>query len=502
MTEGGRITTPPLMVGRTLPRRGGADRRVAWTIASTLVLLSSWDGAARAADDTTDATSTSTTTSTTANLPPPSYPPKPDAPLPSGQRERARPEYDGRPDPGPTVGEALLWVPRVAFSPIYALTEYVIRKPVGFLVTEVEKARAWNIFIDFFTFRDRTIGLIPTFFVQFDLRSSVGLYAFWNDFGAPGNDLRLNFAYGGEQWWLLSIRNRYRFDDATEGQVGFLFSQRPDQIFAGLGPDLEVEDSSRFLQRTLAGQLRLRRRVWRQSALQWSARLENHRFDGRQGGFDDPALDDAVRLGFFERPAGFDRGFTVLAQRLSATGDSRRAELRASGTGLRSEAYFELAADLERPDRTQWMTMGGVLAGFVDVGANHIFGLSAQVESQTPLSDGEIPFTERSQAGGGPFEMAGFTPGLLRGASSFTTTFEYRYPIWVLVDGSVHASVGNVFGPQLSGFQADRLRMSLGLGVRSSDRDNPLTVLLAFGTETFEQGGDLQSVRVAFGTGF
>ena len=454
------------------------------------------------ASTSVSATVTDTATSTARERPEPSHRPEPDAPLPPGVERRARPDYDGRPPPPVTAGEIALWVPRVVFSPVYLVTEYVIRQPVGFLVTEVEKARAWDVLIDFFTFRDRRIGVIPTFFVQFDLRSSVGVYAFWNDFVAPGNDLRLNLAFGGERWWLVSVRDRYRFDPKTEGEIEFAFLQRPDQIFAGTGPTIEVENGSRFLQRTIAGRLRLRRRVWRQSELRWSARIGNHRFDGSRGGFDDPALDDAVRLGFFAPPAGLDEGYTVLAQRVSAVVDSRRDELRASGTGLRAETYFELATDLERPSRSQWMTFGGVLSGFLDTGDNHTLGLTTRVDSQTALEENAIPFTELARPGDGPFEMSGFTPGLLRGESSFVATFEYRYPIWVLLDGSVHLSAGNVFGPSLDGFAFERLRMSFGLGMRSSDRDNPLTVLLAFGTQTFERGVGLESVRVAFGTGF
>lgn len=443
-----------------------------------------------------------TATSTTGDRPPPSYHPQPDAPIPPDAERRSRPDYDGRPPRPPTPGEVALWVPRVVFSPVYLVTEYAIRRPVGFLVTEIEKARAWDVLIDFFTFRDRRVGVIPTFFVQFDLRSSIGVYAFWNDFGASGNDVRLNFSFGGERWWLVSVRDRYRFDEQTEGEIGFLFSQRPDQIFAGTGSTIEVENGSRFLQRQIAARLQLRRRVWRQSELRWSARLGNHRFDGSRGGFDDPALDDAVRLGFFAPPAGLDEGFTVLAQRVSAVVDSRRNELRASATGIRAETYFELATDLERPSRSQWMSFGGVLSGFLDTGDNHTLGLTTRIDSQTALEERAIPFAELARPGDGPFEMSGFTPGLLRGESSFVTTFEYRYPIWVLVDGSVHVSAGNVFGPSLDGFAVERLRMSFGLGMRSSDRDNPLTVLLAFGTQTFQRGVGLESVRMAFGTGF
>lgn len=442
------------------------------------------------------------TSTRTLAKPAPAYAPAPDAPLDEGVEKRARPDYDGRPERPPSAGEVMLWVPRVLFSPVYLVTEFVVRRPIGFVLTEIEKARAWEFVIDIFTFDDRRIGIVPTFFVQFDLRSSVGLYLFWNDLWFDGNQLRSNFAFGGERWWLLSVRDRIRIREDLETELGFVFLQRPDQVFAGTGAGIRVEDSSRFLEQTIEGRAAIRSYGWRQSRVEWSARIARHRFDGDSAGFDDPSLDDAIELGFFERPNGLETGYTVLSQQLLAVVDSRRRGLRTSGTGLRGEARLEAAVDLEHPGRAAWMTYGGRLAGFLDVGDNHIFGLGARIESQAPFRDRTIPFTELSRPGSGPFEMSGFTPGVLRGRSSAVATVEYRWPIWVLVDGSLHVSAGNVFDDALGSFAAEKLRLSYGVGLRSSDRDNPFTLVLAFGTRTFDQGTNLESVRFAFGTGF
>jgi len=440
------------------------------------------------------------TTSTSTPKPPPSYRPAPDGPLGSDAKQRPRPDLGPSP-PAPTLGEALLWVPRILFSPVYALTEFAIRRPVGFVVTELEKTRAWEVVIDIFTFDERRIGVVPTFFVQFDLRSSVGVYVFWNDFLLEGNDLRSNFAFGGERWWLFSLRDRLRLEEGTELEVGFEFLQRPDQIFAGTGHEIEVENASRFLRRTIAGRASLRHGLWRRSELRWSGRVAENRFDGDSAGFGDPALVDAVALGFHRAPEGLDPGYTVLAQAVRVRVDSRPQGLRASGTGISAETRFELAADVAGPDGAEWMTFGGRIGGFWDLGSNHTLGLSTRLESQTRLGDEPVPFTELSRPGSGPFEMSGFTPGVLRGHSSILATFEYRYPVWVLVDGSLHVSAGNVFDELSRDFRWDRLRLSFGLGLRSSDRDNPFTLVLAFGTRTIASGTEVESVRVAFGTG-
>ena len=46
---------------------------------------------------------------------------------------RKRPDYSGREDPT-TVGDVLLWVPRVVLFPAYLVSEALIRQPLGFLI--------------------------------------------------------------------------------------------------------------------------------------------------------------------------------------------------------------------------------------------------------------------------------------------------------------------------------------------------------------------------------
>ena len=97
--------------------------------------------------------------------------------------------------------------------------------------------------------------------------------------------------------------------------------------------------------------------------------------------------------------------------------------------------------------------------------------------------------------------MRGFRPGAIIGRSALAATFEYRYPVWVFFDGSAHLSVGNAFGAHLDGFDGENLRMSFGLGIRSvGRRDTSFNALIAFGTETFAHGADIDTVRLVIGT--
>src|SRR5438067_2335484 len=81
-----------------------------------------------------------------SQLPPPGPAPAPvvaapEPPTAKGTPSAPRdmPDYDARGDEPTTAGQVLLWVPRVALSPLYLTSEYVIRRPLGALITTAEQ---------------------------------------------------------------------------------------------------------------------------------------------------------------------------------------------------------------------------------------------------------------------------------------------------------------------------------------------------------------------------
>ena len=97
--------------------------------------------------------------------------------------------------------------------------------------------------------------------------------------------------------------------------------------------------------------------------------------------------------------------------------------------------------------------------------------------------------------------MRGFYPGRLVDRSAAVVTARYRWPIWVWLDGSIVGAVGNVFGYHLEEFKPGLLRFSGTLGVESvGSLDSSLELLVGFGTETFDHGGQVDSLRVVLGT--
>jgi hypothetical protein len=93
--------------------------------------------------------------------------------------------------------------------------------------------------------------------------------------------------------------------------------------------------------------------------------------------------------------------------------------------------------------------------------------------------------------------MPGFWWGRLVDRSAAVATAEYRWPIAPFLDGSMQAAVGNVFGEHLDGFEPSLLRFSGAVGVTTvSAPDSAIQFLVGFGTETFEHGGQVDSIRV------
>jgi len=72
---------------------------------------------------------------------------------PSVETEKRKlPNYDGRAEAPATAGEVVLWIPRVVFFPIYLVTEYLLRAPIGLLASSAEKSNWPAAVISFFTF--------------------------------------------------------------------------------------------------------------------------------------------------------------------------------------------------------------------------------------------------------------------------------------------------------------------------------------------------------------
>lgn len=446
-----------------------------------------------------------------------------DQPVPPGAGSAARgqdderelPDYDGRPEPT-TASDVLSWVPRVVLFPLYVVSEYVVRLPLGWLVTTAEREKWPALFIDFFTFDDRRGGIVPTFLLDLGLRPSVGVYAFWNDFLVERNDLRLRATWGGSGFWQLRVSDRLRIGDGQLSLAG-AYETRPDNVFYGIGRD-QGDERSRYGSTISHLDLSYRQAFFRSSYVRAVGELRQVDLDGDPSCCDDPTVNELVSAGVFDTPPGMDQLYDAAGVTAELVVDSRHPRLPEAlplasdyvsppGSGLRlglrgrvigvldqSLASGEEIADL-------WVNYGGSLGAYLDLtGMQRNVSLTAIVDFVDPIGGGEVPLLDLVTLGG-ERPLRGFLANRFLDRSSAVLRFEYRWPIAVWLDGSLLYEMGNVFGAGLEGFGAAELRSSYGFGMAAvGPSDHPFQALIALGTEPYGSGARIDSLRLVFGT--
>lgn len=412
--------------------------------------------------------------------------------------EREVPDYDGRGD-RTTTGDVLLWGPRVLLAPPYFVTEFVIRRPLGWAIAGAERAGLPAALYDFFAFGpDHKAGFFPTAYLDFGFRPSVGLYTFWDDAGMRGHQLRLRGATGGKEWYTAAFTERFRFgaDDDKALTLDASWLRRPDFTFFGFGPDTRQGDLMRYGLDRFEAHGSLEQRFASVGLLRADLSLKS--IDFRRGGLGgDERLADAIAAGL-PAPAGYTRGYTLFTSGLGASLDQRRAKMLPAGGGFVG-ARVESAANTR--GSTSFVRYGATAGGFVDLNQRgRVLALAVTTRFADPLAGGDVPFSELATLGGME-PMRGFYAGRLTDRSAAVAELSYRWPVWIWLDGTVRSEVGNVFGEHLQGFSTGKLRWSGTIGVESNGSpDGRLEVMVGAGSETFESGGKIDSLRFVIGT--
>ncbi len=412
--------------------------------------------------------------------------------------KRAAPDYDGRADPI-TAGDVLLWVPRIVTFPLYVATDFVIRRPVGFLVVAADHGRRLDSFTQLFTFGPREhAGIVPTAQLDLGRRSAVGVYVFHDDFLAPGNQLRLHTLFGGPDDFGVTLVDRAPIDPGSYVQLRGEGSRRSDGVFHGLGSRSLESSRARYGSESAGGSATFHLALGPGASADAWAGATAIRFDAAQSCCHEASLGARASRGELALPPGIE-GYFALRQGLRLTLDSRLPRL-APGGGFRFEADVQHSLDAHDPGGSRWLDSGVTAAAAIDLtGHGRLLTLALATRFADPLADAAVPFTELASLGGDQ-PMSGYLPGRLLGRSAATATFEYRYPILASLDGAVHAAIGNVFGPHLEGFQARLLRLSFDIGIDApGPRDHALKALVGFGTETFADGTHPSSIRLLLG---
>ena len=443
------------------------------------------------------------------------------APLPAAPAgsKRAPQDYDGREDVT-SAGEDALWVPRVLMFPLFVVSEYVVRVPLGAVIKGAESEAAADL--------PSKIGVAPSLFYQFGFRPHAGLTFFWNDFLAAGNDLRAKLTFGGVHFWHAFLRDRIPLspvvgDDRPRSylQLDSDFILRDDLLYWGIGPSTSSSDAGTYGLLAAGGGARLHLEpMFGFVAETWlSGRFASTDNGGCRSGqsivteeliariCDPDSIRQRLALGSYPIPPGFARPYVTLKTGARLSVDTRDPRPMV-GSGVALDVSVEHVSALAEPDSGGWFNYGTVLSGFVDItGTQRVLGLVLETRFQETVADEtRVPFTEL--VGSSSVEddldlglMRGFKPNRLLGSSAIAATLEYRWPVWAFIDGTLQASVGNAFaGSHLDDFAPELLRFSFVGGISSPERRNRvLNLLVGFGTDTFADGGKPSSFRFGFG---
>jgi len=383
------------------------------------------------------------------------------------------------------------------------VSEYVVRRPIGFLISEAERAQLPEMLYNLFTWGpDHSVGLIPIAFVDFGFDPSVGLYFFWDDAIVEHHDLRFRASTWGVEWLAARLTSRSHLvgvSDDTDLILDAAAVNRPDYVFYGLGSGTKESYLSRYGALTQDVTLKLDHGFWRASRLSTTFGLRSVTF--HEGDYDDdPTVEEQIASGVFTEPPGFEAGYTLLFSEAAIAIDSRRPR-PAPGSGIRVEAHARHSADVRDETSSGFIRYGGSAGGFLDLNdRGRVVSLSVTTLFVDPLGRSTVPFTELASVGG-DFSMRGFVPGRLLDRSAAFTMLRYRWPIWIFLDGSIQLAAGNVFGEHLAGLRPGLMRLSGAIGIESvGSPDSSLELLFGVGTETLDDGGELSSFRLVVGT--
>ena len=431
---------------------------------------------------------------------------------------RDAPDLDGRAERKPTAGERALWIPRVLLAPVYGVTEFVIRRPIGAFALWGEENHVGSKIANVLTFgTGGKIGVYPTALFDFGLRPSIGLYMFSNDTPRDGDHLRMHFAWGGADWWRFTLRERVLLGgtggqntELSASRLGFhfVFDQRPDHLYThGVGIS-EDDTIAAYKWTRLGGQIDAEWAFGALDGLEAHVAASRNRFGDGDGdvGQADLAFFELLEQEGLSEPLdasavapGFD-GYELLDLGATVILDSRHPEPTAPGSGVRLAVSGLYANDLGDAERS-WVGGSTHLTLYGDInGRRRVFSLSQRAEVVSNLGDQPVPYPELP-ALGGTEGLRGYVADRARGESTLLTSFQYTYPVWAFMDGFVFYEVGNAYAGTFDDASLGGMVSSFGMGLRSNgDRDVQFSLLVGAGTTPFDADDyGIQSTRILLG---
>ena len=205
-------------------------------------------------------------------------------------------------------------------------------------------------------------------------------------------------------------------------------------------------------------------------------------------------------MGFFALPNGSNDDYDIITPSLNLELGQRLTRPE-EWHGGRSRLFGKYNIRTDRSD-ANWLHYGGSLVAFKRLDNRHRM-ITLGVNTSFIYQEGQVAVPFHELAGNDETNgLIGFKERRVIGESIIASTFEYKWPVWVYMDGVLHYSVGNAFGANLNGFDFGKLRQSVAFGLRQTASFGPyFNFLVGLGSNSFDDGGDFNEVRIVIGAG-
>jgi hypothetical protein len=378
-------------------------------------------------------------------------PPPPD--VDAGERS------DGRLDPIPRRRWRL--VPQVLLFPLRALF-WGLEWPIGAALRVEDRVHPFRRALDALTWSGGTRGLRPAFYYSTIYVPEFGLQYFDHASLGPDTRLAVTTTVGGAHYVYSDLSVEPTRVTAPIGVVFDLsFDRRGDLLYNGLGSHTYSNaPNGRYLMNALVTHLGLRVRATRGVSFFAVFTTGLKRFENGDRVGDVPGV---VYVFDTATIPGFTHGTTFVRASAGFHLDSRDTPLRAAA-GLVVHGAFDYTHGIDG-DTASYERLSGSVGVPINLWARtHVLWLSATT-ALTWQNDAPVPFSELPTLGG-PNDLRGFRFQDFRDYSAFYVTAEYRWPVWMWVDGSLFFDYGGVFGQNYAGFGARRMQPDVGVGLR------------------------------------
>jgi len=379
-------------------------------------------------------------------------PPPPD--VDAGERS------DGRLDPIPRRRWRL--VPQVLLFPLRALF-WGLEWPIGAALRVEDRVHPFRRALDALTWSGGTRGLRPAFYYSTIYIPEFGLRYYDHLTLGVDTNLEVTTTVGGANYVYSGLTVEPTRTTAPIGVIfDVLFDRRGDLLYNGFGSHTySAAPAGRYLMNAVESRLavRVRPQPWLAFYATISTGLKRFQNGDRVGG--DPGV---VYVWDTNTIPGFTHGTSFIRAGVGGILDLRDHRSRAS-TGLLIDAAFDYTRGIDGDFATyeRFRAKAGVPIPLWL--RTHVLWLQAATALAWQDGPVAIPFTEVPTLGG-PDDLRGFRFQDFRDLSSFWVTAEYRWPMWMWVDGALFFDYGGVFGRNYAGFNTQRMQPDVGVALR------------------------------------